>query len=368
MKEYTQQAAHTEQQGPLVTIWTPCYNHEKYLDDYFQGLLAQTYSNIQLILIDDGSTDGSWAKVRSYEAALRAKFPLVVLERHENIGATEEFLAHFWRHAAGEYMCILESDDYYLPTKIEENVRYLQAHPEVGALHSEVDYVYGDHIQHCHWEATGVKIAQGDIFEALLGDNFIMTCSFCCRTELIRNIDWQGYLAKGYVARDYAFFLDLARHTHIGYIDRALARYRVLQNSTIHSPDPLRHLRLFKSYHAIKLDYIEQYGAPEHLRHGALNHIHLANVEYGYRLYLPAQFWEGHAWLARHNPRQCRTLRWRLRALAMRHKYLWRLIHACELRLLRPLYRAARRLVAQRRPAEMRLDGLGRVTSTVDVE
>jgi glycosyltransferase involved in cell wall biosynthesis len=355
MSEPTQPA-----QGPLVTIWTPCYNHEPYLDDYFAGLLAQTYTNVQLILIDDGSTDGSWAKVCSYEARLRAKFPHVVLERHQNIGATEEFLAHFWKHAAGELMCILESDDYYLPTMLEECVRYLTAHPEVGAVHSEIDYVYPDHIEQRHWAATGVRVPEGDIFEALLlRGNFIMTCAFCCRTELLReHIDWRAYLVKGYVARDYAWFLDLARHTRIGYIDKALVRYRVLPNSTVHATDLARRYRLFQNYYQIRTDYIERYGGPAGARNAVLRDLHLAHVEFGYQLHLPAQFWQGHNWLIQNSPDDARATRLRLRALAMRHRLLWRLLHTAEVSALLPAYHAVRRLGRARTDARRRVDVL----------
>jgi glycosyltransferase involved in cell wall biosynthesis len=344
MKPSTHQVAQSNE-GPLVTIWTSCYNHEPYLDEYFQGLLAQTYSNIQLILIDDGSQDGSWTKIRSYEARLRDKFPLVVLERHENIGAVEEFLTHCWQHAAGEYFCMLESDDYYLPTKIEENVKYLQAHPEMGAVHSEVDYVYDDHVEYRHWESTGMKIPEGDIFEALLLGNFIMTCSFCCRTKLIReHVNWRAYLAKGYMTSDYACFLDLARITRFGYIDKSLARYRVLANSASHTTDLSRRYLLVKKHHMMKLDYIELYGTPARFRHAALEHIHRTNMEYGYLLYLPEQFWEGYRWLAQESPAHCRAMRPRIRALAMRHKLLWRLIHTAEVRILFPISHARKAL------------------------
>ena len=330
--------------GPLVTVWTPCYNHEQYLDDYFQGLLAQTYSNIQLILIDDGSTDNSWAKICSYEAQLRAKFPLVVLERHENIGPTEEFLAHFWTHAAGEYMCMLESDDYYLPTRIEETVRYFQTHPDVGAVHSEVDYLYNDRIEYRHWETAGVQIPEGDIYEALLLGNFIMTCTFCCRMDLLRQyVDWRAYLTKGYRMLDYACYLDLARHTRFGYINKSLARYRILQNSWVHTTNLHRRFQNLKNYYQTALDYIQQYGAPDHIRHAALQKVHTVNSEYGYHFYQQEQFREGYNWLAQHNPRQLQTARWRVRALAMRSKHLWRPVHAVETRIIGPAYRALKR-------------------------
>ena len=317
--------------GPLVTLWTSCYNHEDYLDDYFQGLISQTYSNIQLILVDDGSTDHSWERMCSYESRLREKFPLVVLERHENIGATEEFLAHFWKHAAGEYMCMLESDDYFLPTKIEENVRYFQEHPDVGAVHSEIDYVYPDHIEYRHWDTAGQKTPKGDIFEALLLDNFIMTCSFICRTDLMRTyINWHEYLAKGYIVRDYACFLDLARHTRFGYIDKSLARYRVLRDSAAHSTDLQKAFELATNYQQIKLDYIEKYGGPDRARRLATEGIYYAHFLFGFRMHGADQCLEAYDWLVKHNPRRYETLPFRLLALSVRNKLSWRLMRWIE--------------------------------------
>ena len=315
---------------PLVTIMTLCYNHEQYLDDYFRGLLSQTYRNIQLILFDDGSTDGSWEKVCHYEARLREKFPLVILERHDSIGPTEEILLALDR-AEGELLCILESDDYYLPTKIEENVRYFAEHPDVGAVHGEVDYIYGKRIKYRHWTTVGKKTPSGDIFMALLVDNFIMICSFCCRTDLYRKyVNLREYVAKGYIARDYASFLDLSRHTRFGYIDKSLARYRVLQNSFAHSTDLQKAFHLEKDYQQIKLDFIEKYNGSDRARNLAIEGMYQALFLFGFRKYHADQCLGAYDWLKRHNPEGYKSVPFRLLALSVRNKLLWSLMRQLE--------------------------------------
>lgn len=315
---------------PLVTIVTPCYNHEKYLDEYFEGLLSQSYENIELIIFDDGSSDGSWEKILSYQQRLREKFPFVILERHENIGPTEELRLALDR-ALGELLCILESDDYYLPTKIEENVRFLQDHPDMGAVHSDIDYVYAKRIAHRHWKRAGRRIPSGDIFEELLVDNFIMTCSFCCRTDLFReHVNLREYLSKGYLARDYALFLDLARHTQIGYIDKSLVRYRVLQESFSHSTNLEKAFAFVKNIHQIKLDYIEQYGGSDSARRLAIEGAYESLFLFGFRMHRKDECLQAYKWLSQHNPERYRAIPFRALALSMRNESAWRIMRWIE--------------------------------------
>jgi len=282
---------------PLVTIITSCYNAEKYLDDYFQGLLSQTYENIQLILFDDGSSDRSWEKICTYEAALKKKFTEVICERHENIGAKAEFLLA-WGRTRGDFFCLLESDDYYLPRKVEENVRYFQDHPDVGAVHSDTDYIYGDRVEHYHWATQGVKISVGDIFESLLVGNFIMTCSFSCRTDLFRKfVNYQEYISRGYLAMDYAIFLGLSRHTRFGYIDESLARYRVVPGSLSHPTDPRRLFSLQKSCYLMKLDFVEKYPVSDSIRQLVYRQFYEFQFLNGFRGCRKRECLEGYYWL-----------------------------------------------------------------------
>jgi len=94
-----------------------------------------------------------------------------------------------------------------------------------------------------------------------------MTCSFCCRTDLFRkSVDREEYITKGYVAHDYAIFLDLARYAKIGYIAKPPTRYRVSRNSSSHSTDLQKAFYLEKNYQQIKLDYVERYGGSDKAR------------------------------------------------------------------------------------------------------
>ncbi|MEA2273447.1 MAG: hypothetical protein QOI98_2155, partial [Solirubrobacteraceae bacterium] len=241
---------------PLVTVITTCFNHEPYLDDYCRGLLAQTYEHVELVIFDDGSADDSWQKISDYIPALERKFTRVVAERHEHIGGPAEVLLAVGR-AQGELMCFLDSDDYYLPEKLEENVRFMRSNPDAVAVHSDTDIIHRDGIERSHWRRKRT-IPTGDVYVELLAGNFVMPCAFCCRTDLFRRyVPFEDYARHGYLAGDYARSLDLARHGPFGYIDRSLARYRVVEGSESNPRTREEQLRFLRSMYAMRLDYLD---------------------------------------------------------------------------------------------------------------
>jgi len=71
---------------PLVTISTPCYNHEKYLPDYFESIISQTYENIELIIIDNASQDNSQKIIENYLPKLKKFARVVYIPRNKNAG------------------------------------------------------------------------------------------------------------------------------------------------------------------------------------------------------------------------------------------------------------------------------------------
>lgn len=308
---------------PLVSILTTCFNHEPYLDDYVRGLLAQSYDNVELILFDDGSADGSWAKIEQHLPSLQAKFTRVIAERHENIGGPQELVQAIDR-ATGEFLCVLESDDYYLPTKLEENVAYLVEHPGIGLVHSDVDFVYRDRVELSHWRKTGRHIPTGDVFEHLLLDNFVMTCSFCCRIDLYReHVNQSGYLERGYLAGDWALFLDLARHTRFAYIDKALARYRVRPGSWSRPTEPDGHFRFHRSVLRMRLDYATDARVSPEVAHEVNRDYHRFIYRHGLALGRPEDHREGLRWLRQHYPEHYSSTRHNIAVRLVSVRHFW---------------------------------------------
>ena len=114
---------------PLLSIITPVYNVEAYLDRCVQSVLSQSYREIELILIDDGSTDGSASLCDEWEA----KDSRVVVVHQANAGVSAARNAGL-KIAQGDYLTFVDPDDFLAPDTYFVNMAYLQSHQEVDML------------------------------------------------------------------------------------------------------------------------------------------------------------------------------------------------------------------------------------------
>jgi glycosyltransferase involved in cell wall biosynthesis len=123
----------------LVTGVITFLNAEKFLKEAVESVLAQTYDNWELLLVDDGSTDGSTAIAQRYSEQLPGKVHYLEHAGHENRGAAASRNLGFG-HARGEYVALLDSDDVWLPHKLEDQVAILDTHPEAGMVFGQSQY------------------------------------------------------------------------------------------------------------------------------------------------------------------------------------------------------------------------------------
>ena len=119
---------------PLVSVVIPVYNHEAYVGRAIESVLTQTYRNVQLIAIDDGSTDGSLKVVRSFDD------PRLEVHHQRNRGA-HNTLNRGLRLARGKYVSILNSDDIYDRRRLARFVGILERKPAVAACFSHIDVI-----------------------------------------------------------------------------------------------------------------------------------------------------------------------------------------------------------------------------------
>jgi glycosyltransferase involved in cell wall biosynthesis len=116
---------------PQVSVIIPCYNREKYIAATVESVFAQTWPNIELIVVDDGCTDGSRTILQFYGQRL------VLLEHPGRVNRGQSASINLGlRHCRGDYVAILDSDDLFAPEKIERQVRYLEDHPEIGLVYA----------------------------------------------------------------------------------------------------------------------------------------------------------------------------------------------------------------------------------------
>ncbi len=118
---------------PLVSVITPTYNRAPFLDETIQSVLAQDYSNIEFIILDDGSTDNTQEVLEKYKAC-------IISETHTNMGETRTVNKGF-SMAKGDIICVVNSDDPIYPGAIKTVVNFMLEHPKVLAVYPDWDEI-----------------------------------------------------------------------------------------------------------------------------------------------------------------------------------------------------------------------------------
>ena len=124
---------------PLVTVITVFLNAERFLEEAIASVFAQRYDNWELLLVDDGSRDGSSSIAMQYEAQLRDKVRYIEHAGHENRGISASQNLGI-RMALGKYIAFLDSDDVWFPDKLEQQVLILEREPEAVMVYGQTLY------------------------------------------------------------------------------------------------------------------------------------------------------------------------------------------------------------------------------------
>ncbi|HQY88194.1 MAG TPA: glycosyltransferase [Tepidisphaeraceae bacterium] len=136
------QPTHAEaQRAPTVTAIIIFLNGEKYLREAIESVLKQTFTDWELVLCDDGSTDGSTAIAKQYAARFPDRIRYIEHPNHENRGMSATRM-HGVANSTGKYIAWLDADDAWLPNKLARQVEILDAHPEAAMCYGPVTYWY----------------------------------------------------------------------------------------------------------------------------------------------------------------------------------------------------------------------------------
>lgn len=129
--------------SPLISVVIPAYNHERYIEDAIRSAIDQTYENLELIIIDDGSTDGTWNVIRGMKEECQRRFSRIDFSTQTNCGTCITYNRLFEK-AAGEYIYIINSDDIAHESAIEELHEFLNENPEYVLAVGDADYIDGN--------------------------------------------------------------------------------------------------------------------------------------------------------------------------------------------------------------------------------
>jgi len=126
---------------PLVSVIIPFFNTEKFIGEAIESVLAQTYDHWELLLVDDGSTDGSTKIALEYVRRHPDKVYYSKHNNHENRGISATLNLGIQK-AKGTYIAVLDSDDLWLPAKLEQQVVIMDSYPEADLVYGPTHYWY----------------------------------------------------------------------------------------------------------------------------------------------------------------------------------------------------------------------------------
>ncbi|GAA4333743.1 glycosyltransferase [Flaviaesturariibacter amylovorans] len=205
---------------PTVTILLPVYNAERFLKEAVDSLLAQTFTDFELLALNDGSTDGSEAILKSYNDP---RLRIVPNERNRGLIYT---LNKGIDMAFGRYIARMDSDDVCRPGRLAAQVAYLDAHPGVAVVATTLDMINESGAPLPPWPDDRAYTTPEHIRECLLRTNCIAHPSVMARAEVLKQYKYQEDQKE---AEDYDLWLRLvADGKLVAKIDEPLLRYRYL--------------------------------------------------------------------------------------------------------------------------------------------
>jgi alpha-1,6-rhamnosyltransferase len=201
---------------PLVSIIAPCYNAEKYLDVALASIFAQDYPNVEVIIVDDGSTDNSVPMLR----ALQAQYDFQLYSQaNQGVSAA---LNHGLRYAKGEYVCTPDLDDIMLPSSVRLRADYLNQHPEVGCVGALIIYMDSEGNDTKSQKLAGIQKLS---FDEILGDALVVGAPVSLyRMDALKTVDFYDPEIK---VQDFQMTLKIASKGYeVHVLPVSVTRYR----------------------------------------------------------------------------------------------------------------------------------------------
>ena len=219
---------------PKVSIVIPLYNHEKYISHTLHSLYNQTYNNLELILLDDGSKDRSFEVAQNVLEEIGGKFTNVICLKKENEGICKT-LNKGLELMTGDYLFICASDDYYFEDFVEKQVSYLESNPNLSCSYTDGYNLTDAQIDNNELDESKqfskmFKFQSGDLKEFMLKNYLLLpTPSFMYKKELFEKI---GNYDDTLLFEDVDMFLRISRQHLIGCINEPLFIRRIHETNS----------------------------------------------------------------------------------------------------------------------------------------
>lgn len=245
---------------PLVSVLIAAYNHERFIEEMMRSLIAQTYENIELIIIDDGSSDNTYKKMLGLQPECEKKFKRVVFMAQQNCGVSETS-RRLLQIAEGEFIYSIASDDVAKPEAIETLVNFMINHDDYVLAVGDNEFIdanskrigwnkhsqnanlaqaqyktFGAYLRHAHRDVDFLSEQFGS-YETLVQSNYIPN-GYLTRTSVQKKREQHTSV----VLDDWFMHLQLAKFGKMKYIDKVLFSYRQHGTNTFKHSDLMQQM------------------------------------------------------------------------------------------------------------------------------
>ncbi|NTW96713.1 MAG: glycosyltransferase family 2 protein [Erysipelotrichaceae bacterium] len=228
---------------PLVSILTPCYNSEPFLDRFLECILHQTYAPIELILINDGSSDHTEAVIDSKRQTFLDAGIQLVVRNQPNLGQAAAFNLGL-PLVSGTYFTWIDSDDLISSDSIEKKVNYLQMHSDHDCVRTGYQVVHENNLSKIMYTIRP-SLSNTSFFEDVLMERTYGTAgTLMIKSQRLFDILPQKQIYQTRAGQNWQLVLPIAFYCTCGTLDEALLTYVIRDQSHSHSKLDDYHYRL----------------------------------------------------------------------------------------------------------------------------
>jgi len=200
---------------PAISVIIPAYNAAEFLPETIESALAQNYQPLEIIVVDDGSTDSTPSVLESFGNQIRViRQPNAGLGRARNRGIAE---------SSGAWIALLDADDRWLPGKLQKQVAVLRDNPRVGLVHTDA-YDWTPENNQRQLRDRGRREFQGTCLARLSVNNRVLPSTVLMKRACIDQLGDFDPVPKG--VEDWDLWLRIAEHYEFAYVDEPLVDYR----------------------------------------------------------------------------------------------------------------------------------------------
>jgi len=210
---------------PKVSVITAAYNHARFISESVESAQSQTYRDFEHIVVDDGSTDNTTEVLQPFQNRIRYL--------HQENQGVHAALNTGMRAATGDYIALLDSDDVWLPNKLERQMRALEEEPDAGLAYCLAQVIDAAGEVKTDREVLGRPVSNPrDAYAELLRDNPVPALTAVFRRDCLHEV---GFFNSDFKAMtDWDLWIRIADHWPIVFVPEVLASYREHESNTWH--------------------------------------------------------------------------------------------------------------------------------------